>query len=619
MRSETRCFQLGGLRLRTEDIAAILVFAAFALCFFISAPYGLTESDEPLYQVYVYRLLKGDRLFFDDWTLTPFSTIFNFLPFGVYYCVTGGTGGMLLALRYFFAVCKLAVFALSYAALRSRGYWAVLAASVFTGAFAFGIKSLNYYFVCGCALLFTGWVLFIKKESSPFLCGVSGFVFSMAVLAEPSMGAIWIIFTVLVAIRWICKKKNARFLERYDFILRPSVWRSLFFGIAAAVGLTSVLCAVFFMRVPPAGLWEGFLNALNDPERSGGISELLSGRLSILSVYARIYNPAALCAFLALIPAAFAAHRINRKTDAVFLPLLFVLYAFLTVRTLLYPMRTIGYAVGETVCHPLPLGLAAVVFYANAKQKDRRLFAFLLFGFAAMLCGDMISMTAFGAFSEVIAVPAVLLLRSYFRGERGVPAIGEPQQNVKPKKVPEKRKTVCRLACVLAAFAVFAAVAEAAHCGYLMRLHETERLFTQSDQPLDNVIACGVYKGVRTTAEIAEAYEKSVRDARKIAELCENRLYVADLAPTVYLDADVPIAAHSPFYYYQEGWDRVSLWWEMHPDKLPDVVYIPDVKLSFLEYPDAAPGEKLAYLRARADITEIPGEIGTIVKINEWR
>ena len=82
--------------------------------------------------------------------------------------------------------------------------------------------------------------------------------------------------------------------------------------------------------------------------------------------------------------------------------------------------------------------------------------------------------------------------------------------------------------------------------------------------------------------------------------------------------ADRLIAAHSPYYYYQEGWERVSLWWQMHPEKRPDAVYIPHIRFSYMEYPDASPEEKLAWLRSHAEIEVTEGEIGSIVKILRW-
>lgn len=610
-----RDFRIGKLRFTAADIAALIVFAAVAACLFFSAPYGLTENDEAMYQVYEYRLMKGDRLFFDDWTLTPFSTVFNFLPFSVYYLLAGGADGALLALRYFFAVCKLAGFAAVYCALRRYGWAAVLAASVFTGAFAFGMKTLNYYFVCGAALLFVGWVLFVRENNRPFAYALAGFVFSMAVLAEPSMAAIWAVYSLLALIRFICKKKGARFLESYDFVLAPRVWRALLYGVLAAALLLAALCAAFWMRAPLSGLARGFMNALNDPERSGGLGRLLAGRLNVVRMYAGIYHPALLAPALLLAAACVFARRFFPKAEPVCFALAAVLYAALTVRCLTFPPERIGYAVGETVCHSLPLCLPAAAGYCFTRRRDRRLLAFLLFGFAAMLCGDMISMTAFGAFSEVIAVPSVLLLRAYCLDVRA--RFAEADERKPRRKAPASagRRVLC---AALACLAVCMPAAEAAHGVYLLRLHETERLFVRTDAPLDARISAGALKGLITTAQIAEAYEKSVRDARRINAICSTGLYVADLAPAVYLDADAPVAAHSPYYYNLEGWERVSLWWEMHPQKRPDVVYIPYVKLSFMEYADASPEEKLAWLQAHAEIDAAEGEIGLIVRVLRW-
>jgi len=611
-------FRIGGFCFFGADIAALVVFAAFAVCLFISAPYGLTEVDETLHMVSQYRLFRGDRLFFDDWTLSPFSTLFIFPSVSIYYSIVGSFAGAALALRYMFVALKLAVFGILYCCLRSRGYWGLLASAVFTNAFPFGMKTLGYYFVCGCALMFTGYVLFIKKDAGRAMYRLAGFVFSCAVLAEPGMAAIWILYSALVLCRYFCRKKSLRFFENYDFVLSPAVWRSLFFGVLSAVAVLFLLCAAFFMRVPLSGLAEGFRNALNDPERSVGAGALLKNWLDVLGIYTRIYHIGLLSVFLFLLAASVAAHRFYKKAEPVLFSMLMILYAWLTLRTLTYPMEEIGFAIGETICHPLPLCLLALAAYGNTVQKDCRLFAFLLFGFAAMVCGDLISMTAFGAFSEVIAVPALLILRDY---------AGEAFSHEAEVAAKKKNSKVCRaslrnaglLTAILAVLMVFMPLAEVAHGVYMLRLHETERLLVQDTAPLDETIDAGVLKGLRTTVQIAEAYEKSVRDAETISTMCDNRLYVADYSPTVYLDSDVMIGAHSPFYYAQEGWERVSLWWKMHPDKKPDVIYIPYIKFSYMDYPDASAEEKLSWLREHAEIEVTEGEIGVIVKVLEWK
>ena len=617
MKLKPRNFHIGRFEIGAADAAALLVFALMCVLLFMTAPYGVTEADEPLYQVYEQRLMKGDRLFYDDWTLTPFSTIFNFLPFAAFYHLSSGAEGSLLALRYFFVFLKLFAFCAVYLSLRKHGRWAVLAACVFTGAFAFGIKTLNYYFVCGCALLFTGMVLFVKKQNSPFSVAAAGFVFSLAVLAEPSIAAIWIIYTLIVIVRAAVKKKNPGTKGRYDFVLSFSVWKNFLFGVLIAAGALFVLCAAFFMRAPLDGLRQGFMNALNDPERSNGFVELLKVRLNMISLYAGFFHPSRFWSFIALLPVFIIVGRFKKKAAPVFFIILTVLYAAMTLRLLFYPMSEVGFAVGETICHPLPLCLLALCAYSYTRHKNERLFAFLLFGFAASVFGDIISMTAFGAFSEVTAVPAVLIIRDYYLELKEDLPSGE--KNVSLKKNGKKASSFKTFSAALTVLFVFACAAEAAHFAYIINLHETERLFVKSEEPLDSAIGSGAFKGIITTREIAENYEKSVRDCAIISKLCENRLYVADLAPSVYLDSDELIAAHSPYYYYQEGWDRVSAWWEMHPEKRPDVIYIPYIKLSYLDYPDSTVDEKLDWLSERAEIEVTNGEAGAVVKILAWR
>ncbi len=618
MEKNGKTVRLGRLRLRGVDLTAVAVFAVLAACLFGSAAFGITETDEALYQTYVLRLMRGDRFYADDWSLSPFFMIFNYLPFALYYGVTGGAAGSVLALRFVYAALKLAFFAVAYLCLRRFGFWGLLAAAVCAGAMPFGLKTVNYYFVAQCALLPAGALLFLREDERPARSAAAGALFGVAVLAEPSLAAVWAVYGVLVLCRWICGKRNRWFLKNYDFLLSPRVWLHIFYGVLAAAGVFLALAAAFFMRAPLGALLQGFLQALNDPERSGGALQLLAGRLSVIKIYIGIFHPAVFITFFALLAAAPIVRSFTRRFDVLLLAALGAAAAVMCVRLLTYPMETVGFAVGETICHPLPFALLGFVFYAFTGQKDRRLLAWLLFSCAVTVCADMISMSAFGALSELAAVPSALLLRAYVKETRA-PAPPEAAKKKKPSPAPKAPVAVRALPVVLGAILVFLPLSEAAHWAYTARLREAERLFVKTDAPLDTVISCGALKGIRTTAALAETYEKSARDAARIGGICEGRLYVADLAPSVYLDADAAVAAHSPYYYYEEGWDRVSLWWRMHPDKLPDAVYIPFEKLSLLEYPDASPEEKLEALRGFAEIEVTQGEIGYIVKIIRWK
>ena len=56
----------------------------------------------------------------------------------------------------------------------------------------------------------------------------------------------------------------------------------------------------------------------------------------------------------------------------------------------------------------------------------------------------------------------------------------------------------------------------------------------------------------------------------------------------------------------------------MHPEKRPDIAYVPFSTLSYLEFGDIPAEEKLSYLREHAEIEVTKGEIGYIVEINRW-
>ena len=88
---------IGKYRLRFSDCLFLFVFLFLAVYSFVRAPYGITNSDESLFQLYNYRLMKGDHLFCDDWMIGNLTSVFTYLPYRVYVMLLGGPEGVLLA------------------------------------------------------------------------------------------------------------------------------------------------------------------------------------------------------------------------------------------------------------------------------------------------------------------------------------------------------------------------------------------------------------------------------------------------------------------------------------------------------------------------------------------
>lgn len=610
--------KLGRRNIRFADITFVAVLAGLAVYFFVNVPYGMTEVDEASFLYSCFRRMTGDKIYADDWNFANLFTVFIYFPFRIFYLILGGTQGIIIAFRYLYSVLKLVIFSCTYFALRKYGFWAVLAGSVFVGTDFFGLKTISYYTVCVFSLLLCGLLLFIKKEPKPLQMIAAGVFFSWAVIAEPGAAVVWFVYSILVLICCVYKKRNRPILSGYDFILSERVWKYTFFGIAISAVLFLFSCAVFFTGTDLNKIVTGFIQALNSSnyETVEGFSSA-TVRLYKYYVYFVLYNRVFVILFAAVYFFGVCLHRYTKKFEKPVFILLSVLFAAMSVHLILYPVETTGGAIGECSSHALLLTLLGAAAYVFTPEKNRKMFAFLLLSFAVSFMVDLTSNVTFCCVLLVGVVPSVILLRDYLCSQFGEYARSfVPQKTKKQKRKEKPASAVIKVwLAALCALPLFIASFEVWHYVYMADLHETEEIFVMSNEPLDSTIPSGIYKGIITTASISDNYQKSLRDAGKISELCKVSLYIMDCAPSVYLDSGVR-AAEPWLQFFLDDWKAEELWWELHPDLKPDVFYIPYTSLSYMDIGgENINKEKLAYLNSRAEIKIENGEAGYIVKI----
>ena len=601
---------------RLFDLVFVFVFLAAAACFVLTAPLGITSTDEVQYQFVCCRLMAGEKLFADNWLIVGMQPLFQYLPFRIFYALLGGVDGIVLAMRYLYIAVKLIFFVYIYCRLRKYTLWAVFAAAFFAGTDLFGIKTISYYSICPQCILLVGMLLFYREDARPVHWILAGFFLSCGVLVFPPVAAVWLLYCCLTAVRHAAKKRGKPFLAQYDYVLSPRVWRWMLVGICAAAILFFILCALFFTGTDLRAILVG-LRSISGFFGDGPLARMsfLAIRASKLKRYLRFMHPA----LVILTAAAFAGGLIVRRkavgAQRFFFVALCVLCAAIAVRLLLLPYTKFRDASGDCSCHPLLLAVPALQAYVFTKNKDRRLFGFLLLAIAVSFVADVYSMNALGAFLLPGCVPSVLLLRAYYLEQRTRPAAEVKKKTGKSRKSSVLVRNAWGIA-VCALFVLFP-VLEAGHYVYMARLYETERLLVQTDAPLDAKIETGILKGVVTTREIKDNYDKSVRDAETCRRMCKNALFVIDYDTSVYVNAGCPVS--TPFLHYLTAdYGREEAWWALHPDKRPDVVYIPFFTLSYISHETMSAQEYLQYFREHADITVTEGEIGYFVRIRAW-
>ena len=96
-----------------------------------------------------------------------------------------------------------------------------------------------------------------------------------------------------------------------------------------------------------------------------------------------------------------------------------------------------------------------------------------------------------------------------------------------------------------------------------------------SSEDYENKITVGPMKGMYANDWLYDSYIAIWNEVSCIDRTEEDILFCGTSSPMVFLDAEVNYGTMGvPFYYLD--YDRLKTYWEMHPDKLPTIIYYSD-------------------------------------------
>ncbi len=589
------------------DAAAAVLLALFAAVFFSAARYGVQNADESAYYTFCHRLLFGDAPIVNEWSMTQLSFVFQYLPFRIFYAMTGGTEGCILFLRYFFVVLKLLFFAGIYLLLRQYRVWALTAATVFTGFLPSGLMTLSYYNIAPAAVLIAGMLLFTRGEPGKLRCGAAGFAFACAVICAPLCAAVWLLYSLAVLIAVFRKKR-----KESGGLLSGRAW----LAVTAGVALCAVIyLAVLFISGGIKQVFEAIPELLRD-KTFASETPGLAGRLHP-EKFRRLYylfGPLSLILNALYLIAAPIVKKYLPGMRSFFLPVGFVIYLFTLVRFHVYSSWIGG--MGEIIYLPLLLCLPGLACLLLTEKKDRRLAAFFLFGLLSSVCMDLPSNISFGGGMVAACVPAMLLTGNLARELRGGAAADEHAQEQKKKNAGGSLSRVLPAVCA-AAFLLTLAGTEG-YCAYLTRSHPTLEYFNfhETADSMTATVSRGPLKGLRTMPLIQKLCENAMDDLDLIRSNSDGPFYTADFCPWFYLYADLPYGTYSTSYVKEDSRDRLMRYWEKFPEAVPEYVYIPTFNCDSYHSGDEIPAiEQLNWLTAVFECETTRGKTGYILRL----
>lgn len=594
------------------DLAALLVFFALGALLAVSVRYGVQNGDETNYIAGANHFLLGDRMLVDFWSLLQLFDLFLCIPLKLCLSVLGGTEGVVLAMRYVYVGIKLIFFCFIYLSLRKYRYWAILCAVIFTAFHPMGFFTLTYYTIAPCAALLIGMILFLKPRRTAFDCVFCGVVFACCVLAEPFTALVYFGYTLLVLAAFLRGKKGKPFPDP-EKVLRPRVWGLLTAGIL----LTAAVFFLYLLAGGDAAALKENLTALFSGSFFDSNVGTQTNVLKKVTLYLDQmgYGPN-IAALLLLAALCFGRKRLRSFRLPLFAAACAV-FVWMTAAAFL-KNGLLASAIYLTDYKPVPLCFLGLSSYLLTEQKDTRLFRFFVFGAGVSLGTDAFSSVSLGAAAVCVAPVCVLMFRQALL-ETAAERKAAPQTEARKDKKPAEKKAWLRTLLLVPAVCGLCALvfSEGIYCFYARRYQLPEATFSE---PLTAELDRGPLKGLITLPMVKDKYDTILRDMDAVREAAPQSLFVMGDCEWCSLYLNVRNATYStePFETPATR-ETLPLFWSLHPEKRPDLIYIPYADCNYYFDQPEIPAEKLSYIRTLCDCDVTEGEAGYMVRVLRWR
>jgi len=513
------------------------------------AQYGFCFNDEPFCVTLAQRMFQGDALIADEWHgVQNFGPVL--LPFYALFRLFSPTNeGILLFLRYVYCVLWWSVCTGVFWVLRRRFRGAVFTFFYLVLFSPLDYMSMSYTSLGLMAVLLICCVLLgIPAEKERFGWGnvlVFSFLWVVLTLCSPFMavGYVLLLLGALAGALFEKKRRSDSFFCRNLFQLGA---KSVFPVAVCAV----VYLAVFvFSRAELGRVLENFPYIFADPEHNA-----VSVVEAVLDLPYYIFKQFPV--FIAVSALVFACGMVFPcKRYRIWL---FGLCAALFFYGQAVYLRDIW---GELNLQMLYVAILGAVAFALLEKKPYKLFIiFYGAGFGYAFFNNLTSNTQMMAISMSLSVAGAggmvciwALLREFLAQYHG-------------------RKVVQSVAFVL----LIGVLTVQLSCELYTRLHRT--YWDGALPELTQTISCGAARGLKTTAENAQAYQTQYQNLTWLLAQTETegkRFLSCTSAPYLYLDADLEFAAFSAWSFGYDGWldERILAYQQVNPERMPDLIY----------------------------------------------
>ena len=247
---------------RWQDYLFIALMMFGLIFSFWKCRYGFGGNDEAFYLTIPHRLVLGDSLFGNEWHLSQLSG-FLLIPFvWLFRLITGSTDGIIFAARIVFFLYHAAATVAIYSRLRKYSFFSVFACALYFLYTPFNIMALSYDSMGVELLLLAGVLLATADYQKKLQLIFSGLAFAGAVLCNPYLAIVWLLYAACMGVHLLLKNKDTSFaLKSEMFSLR-----SFLFFTAGVAGLAVVFLIFTLTRTGFGDIFANLPYMLDDPE-----------------------------------------------------------------------------------------------------------------------------------------------------------------------------------------------------------------------------------------------------------------------------------------------------------------------------------------------------------------
>lgn len=557
-----------------------VVFAGcvvFLLCFFVPRAFrGFNTADEMYFIGTIERIYRGEKILIDEWNPTQQLCSFWIYPF---YCalraVLGSTEGIVMAHRLLALAFHVLAVSLTFSKLRRKGWGAVAAMLLFLTFAPFGIFTLSYNSIQFAVLPLLGACLYEKEHHRAWEYVLYGVLCALLVLANPFAVLLYVLYGALCAGFTLAGKlKKCRIPE--VFKLRSFLLMSVGAGIIAFLFVAFVLG-----RGSVGEILANLPHIVGDSEHEQqGIATYIKKTTRYFYLCHKSYKYM-IWGYGAL----FLAILLDRKryTHSKWY---LILGAVLVIPYLVY----YGFVFDHISVNyqMMPLTFWGLEAYLLTKKKDRRLLCCwfipaVLFTMVVQYATNTGIVTISAAYS-VTSILSVIFLWDWACEQ-------------------ELQRSRIALGVILLTILIQFAGTFYLRMTYAWGDNKMYLLNTQMER--------GPLKNVYTTKEMAEEYALVLNELDSLNLTKEEHLLVVGVAPWIYLYTDAGCGSYSTWQVHENS-TQLFAYYELHPDKLPDVIYMmhwgEDFMASDLAVPFFQAGYEVLELE-RGTVMQAPGRI----------